>query len=417
MSVLGATGLLMAALILAAIQHLSAQGPRRAVRPLRRYNVVVAEPQPHFRRPALRKAFNRAAQQQAYEAQQQQQQQLTFRTQQPEPPPQPQVQQLGPPSRPPPPPPQLQARTFEVQQPDLEPPRQQQPQQPQRQQQQQQPQRQQQPQLQRGLSSITFYVFTRNFVQPGILQVGDDNSLQASGFNARRPTKVLIHGFGSNVNRTMMTTIKDAYLYAMDVNVVSVDWSPLSAVPWYPTARSNVDVVGVQLAALLDWLATRGALPESMHLVGHSLGAHVAGVAGANIRAGKVNRISGLDPARPGFRDVDLQRRLDSGDAFLVDVIHTTAGFLGLEEPVGHIDFYPNGGTMSQPGCLPDLAGICSHEKAFRIFRDSISDVNFSAVGCDSARDAMQGRCSGRVGAMGERCDTTQPGIYYAATR
>ncbi|KAE8750596.1 hypothetical protein FOCC_FOCC002576 [Frankliniella occidentalis] len=82
-------------------------------------------------------------------------------------------------------------------------------------------------------------------------------------------------------------------MYAMDVNVVSVDWSPLSAVPWYPTARSNVDVVGVQLAALLDWLATRGALPESMHLVGHSLGAHVAGVAGANIRAGKVNRISG----------------------------------------------------------------------------------------------------------------------------
>ncbi|KAK3913320.1 Inactive pancreatic lipase-related protein 1 [Frankliniella fusca] len=400
MTLLGVTSLLLAVLVLAGVQQLSAQGLRRGGGGLR------------FRRPALRRALNRAAQEQQlqpYQPPPPQQQQLRtihanfshlipaerfFHVQLQQPPQQqqqpqlqqrPQFQQQ----------PQLQQRTQFQQQPQLQ---QQQPPQLQQQQQQSPP---------RGSSSITFYVFTRYYAQPGVLQVGDDASLQASGFNSRRPTKVLVHGFGSNVNRTMMTTIKDAYLYAMDVNVVSVDWSPLSAVPWYPAARYNVDVVGARLAALLDWLATRGALPDQVHVVGHSLGAHVAAVAGANLRSGKLSRISGLDPARPGFRDVEDQRRLDPSDAILVDVIHTTAGFLGLEQPIGHVDFYPNGGTMSQPGCITDIAGICSHEKAFKIFRDSISDVDFPAVGCDSARDAMQGRCSGRRGVMGERGDAT----------
>lgn len=79
----------------------------------------------------------------------------------------------------------------------------------------------------------------------------------------------------------------------MDVNVLSVDWSPLSATPWYPVARANVDVVGPRLAALLDWLVGHGVYLGSVHLVGHSLGAHVAGVAGANLRTGRVSRISG----------------------------------------------------------------------------------------------------------------------------
>ncbi|XP_034243159.1 endothelial lipase-like isoform X2 [Thrips palmi] len=303
--------------------------------------------------------------------------------------------------------------------PQQQPPQQQEPNVQPRQRQPEPTQPQAQPQFQPELpplSSITFYVFTRNSAQPGILHVGDENSFFSSGFDVQRPTKVIIHGFGSDVNKPMMVTMKDAYLSAMDVNVLSVDWSPLSARPWYPVARANVDVVGPRVAALLDWLAGHGASLGSVHLVGHSLGAHVAGIAGANVRSGRVSRISGLDPARPGFRDVALPRRLDAGDAVFVDVIHTTAGLLGMEDPIGHTDFYPNRGVMRQPGCT-DLGPRCSHEKAYKLFRDSIGQEQYEAVGCDSMQDAMQGRCRGRPVVMGERASGTFPGIYFAVTR
>lgn len=47
--------------------------------------------------------------------------------------------------------------------------------------------------------------------------------------------------------------------------------------------------------------------------------------------------------------------RLDSSDAQLVDVIHSNGesflkGGLGAFEPLGHIDYYPNGGKY-QLGC------------------------------------------------------------------
>lgn len=43
--------------------------------------------------------------------------------------------------------------------------------------------------------------------------------------------------------------------------------------------------------------------------------------------------------------------RLGEDDAHFVDIIHTTAGYLGIKDPIGHVDFYPNGGVPPQPGC------------------------------------------------------------------
>lgn len=66
---------------------------------------------------------------------------------------------------------------------------------------------------------------------------------------------------------------------------------------------------------------------------------------------------SGLDPASPLFRQMLTASlsSLGSDDAKFVDVVHTDSariwseGF-GLFNPIGDVDYFPNGG-LDQPGC------------------------------------------------------------------
>jgi hypothetical protein len=65
---------------------------------------------------------------------------------------------------------------------------------------------------------------------------------------------------------------------------------------------------------------------------------------------------SAFDPAYPGFDGPNARRRLTKSDAKFVDVIHTNArtglsNAVGIETPLGHADFYPNGGSR-MPGCI-----------------------------------------------------------------
>ena len=62
-----------------------------------------------------------------------------------------------------------------------------------------------------------------------------------------------------------------------------------------------------------------------------------------------LNRITGLDPAGPAFELARKEVRIDKSDANFVDIIHTNGGnendgFLGMNNAVGHADFFPNGG-------------------------------------------------------------------------
>lgn len=144
-----------------------------------------------------------------------------------------------------------------------------------------------------------------------------------------------------------------------DVNVVVVDWAK-GAGATYGVAVSNVEVVGRQLGLILMDAIHMGVDPNDIHVVGFSLGAHVAGCAAEMLKKHGliVGRITGLDPASPFFRHHlfrEKSRKLDASDARLVDVIHSDgsvdfADGFGLLKPIGHIDFFPNGGRQ-QPGC------------------------------------------------------------------
>lgn len=63
-----------------------------------------------------------------------------------------------------------------------------------------------------------------------------------------------------------------------------------------------------------------------------------------------MGRITGLDPARPSFEGNPIHQRLSDDDASFVDVIHTNGGSLGYGPSIGHVDYYPNGGSR-QNGC------------------------------------------------------------------
>lgn len=89
-----------------------------------------------------------------------------------------------------------------------------------------------------------------------------------------------------------------------------------------------------------------------MHIIGHSLGAHIAGFIGKYL-GGKIGRITGLDPASPWIRTIEnTTNRLDKNDAIFVDVIHTCTDYPGINVPIGHVDIWPNGGSCLQPGCV-----------------------------------------------------------------
>ena len=114
---------------------------------------------------------------------------------------------------------------------------------------------------------------------------------------------------------------------AGDYNVVAVDWSKLSSWDNYPVAASNTKLVGDHVGQLfVDLIQETGLDPANIHIVGHSLGSHVAAHIGRQIQQnglGKVGRISALDPAKPLF---DSTNRIGKKDAHFVDVIHTNAG-------------------------------------------------------------------------------------------
>lgn len=63
------------------------------------------------------------------------------------------------------------------------------------------------------------------------------------------------------------------------VNFIAVNWQKGSDVYNYMTARGRVNGVAEQLAKFVDFMSKKAWLRiKSLTIVGHSLGAHVAGI-------------------------------------------------------------------------------------------------------------------------------------------
>lgn len=243
-------------------------------------------------------------------------------------------------------------------------------------------------------------------------------------FDPTVPTKFIIHGFGNTLNESeWITDMRKAFQINGDYNIVLVGWD--TKFPDYVQAVCNSRFVATITVNVINMLQRKGLDLSDLHLIGHSLGAHICSYVGRLMRS-RIARITGLDPAGPWFDTFGEEARLDPSDAQFVDVIHSNGhslslyGGFGLLEQSGHVDFYPNGGKK-QPGCNDGLGGGsetffekvlsgntedfeesvlkavgCSHGRAYEIFTESINaeSCHFQSYSCPTYDEFEQGLCS-----------------------
>ncbi|XP_011291126.3 phospholipase A1 VesT1.02 [Musca domestica] len=249
-------------------------------------------------------------------------------------------------------------------------------------------------QLEGRLSSnpVTFYLYTKSNPDKGHEIKATTKSIKASPFNAKHPTRITIHGWTSNSNDYVNSGVRKAYLKKGDYNIIAIDWARARSVD-YATSVLAVPGVGKKIAALVDFLVKEYDMKlDDLEIIGHSLGAHVAGFTGKNIASGKAHAIIGLDPALPLYSYDKPSKRLSSTDAHYVESIQTNGGKLGFLKPIGKGAFYPNGGKK-QPGCGADLTGSCSHGRSVSYYVEAIEKDNFATIKCENYEDAVAKKC------------------------
>ncbi|XP_063395416.1 pancreatic lipase-related protein 3-like [Cydia fagiglandana] len=258
-----------------------------------------------------------------------------------------------------------------------------------------------------------YWLYTRsNPKEKQILIMGNKSSVKKSNFDPNKPTVFTSHGWLGDGNTEMNQLLTEVFLNDADVNVIVLDWSGLSKMG-YVTAKESVPKVGRMYGQFIYWLHKNFHMSlQKIHLVGHSLGGHLVGSAGKELK-GAAQRITALDPAGPLW--CCDRRRLSKRHAHYVEVIHTNAYMAGFPRPCGHSDHYPNGGAF-MPGCH-SLDLICHHSRSYKYMAASIEHNKFVAKKCSNVWEAFHNRCSGIKGLMGNSyIAKIQFGIYRINT-
>ncbi|KAF6210236.1 hypothetical protein GE061_013340 [Apolygus lucorum] len=265
---------------------------------------------------------------------------------------------------------------------------------------------------------MLFQLYTRdNPLDPWDFELNDLDYLQFSPLNTSKPTKILTHGWHGYYGAAFNILLRNAFLIQLDVNVIIVSWD-LESTLTYWASKDYAQTVGQVVALMVDLLCSQaGVRLEDVHVIGHSLGAQIAGISGLHTTVGKLPRVTGLDPAGPMYSMED-EIRISPNSADFVDVMHTARGIEGFNHEVGHVDFYPNDGVIIQPGCGWDYTGFRSHQRAYWLYASSIlNPEQFLALQCDSWETYKSGKCKGNnVTEMGYYVSTKARGRYYLKT-
>ena len=181
--------------------------------------------------------------------------------------------------------------------------------------------------------------------------------LHASDLVSNVPTVLIIHGWNNSIAEPWIGQMASALAgHRPEVrNILAVDWGGW-ATTWF-LQRAAASALPVAYAVRAD-LSAAGVRPEQLHLIGHSLGAHIAGLTG-NLLGGQVARITALDPAEElsffgGQNALGQGWGAAFGSARFIDVYKSSA-LAGGETTWGHDNFlvvrpgetWGSGGTFS----------------------------------------------------------------------
>uniref|UniRef100_A0A8B9H5Q8 Phospholipase A1 member A n=1 Tax=Astyanax mexicanus TaxID=7994 RepID=A0A8B9H5Q8_ASTMX len=206
-------------------------------------------------------------------------------------------------------------------------------------------------------------------------------------FNSTLNTIVIIHGYRAIGSKpSWVSGLAQALLQQEDVNVVVVDWI-YGASFAYNLVVENYKEVSVQISVLINQLTVRELYSIFFLLLL------------LFISFNPLMCNMGLDPAGPMFKNADPFDRLDPSDAMFVEAIHTDSDYFGISIPVGHVDFFLNGG-MDQTGCarsrFASMYGyvICDHMRALHVYMSALNGTcALTGIPCSSYEEFLDGRC------------------------
>jgi len=238
----------------------------------------------------------------------------------------------------------------------------------------------------------------------------DSQDLLSNGFDVNKPTKLLSHGYTDNGPRFCSDFVQ---AYENDpnetFNIICIDWQILAKAdePEFSGAANNAIKVGkavgekVVAKMLIEGL---GQNPDKIHAIGHSMGGQVVGNVGKaayEFSNQKIARVTGLDVAQQYFDSHLSEDTIRPDDAKLVDIMHTDSGDVGAAastmDPIGMVDFYPNGGGM-MAGCEWSFwASACNHMKTLDYYVDSVINRKnpdyMASTKCESYEEFQAGNC------------------------
>lgn len=238
-------------------------------------------------------------------------------------------------------------------------------------------------------------------------------------FNRKKKTVLLVTGWMTQGTQDpTIYSISKAYMCRGGVNFIALDAANYMET-FYDWAALNTEEVGNYVGKALSLLNDKD-YSKDIHLIGHSLGAHIVSAAGRtyfSLTDKLIGRITGLDPAQPCFNEGEQLKGISRGDAEYVDIIHTNPGVLGKKEAIGDADFYPNGMDSIPSGCYTIS---CAHSRAWHYYAESVypgNENNFLSAKCSSMKRFKLNKCTDLdvpMGYLGKRQNVK--GNYFLET-
>lgn len=197
-------------------------------------------------------------------------------------------------------------------------------------------------------------------------------------------TFVVTHGFLNSGDppevwiKEMASSIRASHPNA---NIVISSWETTSGFSalGYPVAPLRVDATARELAGFLD---SQNVNPNSLTLIGHSLGAQVSGLTGQYMSQ-KPKLIIGLDPAGPIYEGLPSNMRLSPDDAQRVVALHTSRTF-GYDFPIADLDVFVNPNGLFQPG---STNAIDNHGYANTLMTELLNGANYGGLNWEALND------------------------------